>query len=125
MDTVLHHRIFKTSTSAIADIAEPTIASNTNPANSVPYTEIMLGEYCHLVNSLATLNNSQLQVIQADVNKVLNKLTKWLDKAGSVNAIELLSSIRHLKQKAGGLATQITQKPSIINSKSSDSTTLV
>lgn len=121
MDTVhLNHRIFKTAASAVANLAsahqvEPD--TSTSSSYPIPYTEIMLCEYYHLVNSLKKLDDSQLQGIQAEVNKVLSKLTKWLDKTGSINAIELFSAMRHLKQKANGLTKQITQKSSIINNK--------
>jgi ElaB/YqjD/DUF883 family membrane-anchored ribosome-binding protein len=114
----LNHKIFKTAASDAVNLAAINQTdSSTNAPYTIPYTEIMLCEYCHLVNSLAKLDNAQLQGIQGEVDKVLSKLNEWLDKTGSTNAVELFSALRHLKQKANTLTKQISQKSSIIDSK--------
>ena len=111
-----NHKIFKTSPPPIANlpvIEQPEIDNNSS--SPIPYTEIMLCEYYHLVNALTKLDEIQLQSLQDEVNKVITRLTTWLDKTGPINTIELFSSMRHLKQKANAFTKVVAQKSSIPN----------
>ncbi len=104
MEFVSHHKVFKTP--PIPDLSIINENQYEPPTATVPYAEIMLCEYYHLVNSLTKLSESQLQSIQIEVDKTISKLTKWLDKMNSINPIELFSAMRHLKHKANTLTKQ-------------------
>lgn len=70
---------------------------------AISYTEVMMREYYRLLKNLSKLDTPQFRSLQMEITSVLEKLTAWLDKKSSINAVELFSNMRHLEQKANKL----------------------